>query len=97
MSDLRIAQFYFNRGHGMKGAESRLRKILQGYPRFSRMDEVLLLLGKAYLMDEQPEAAANHFWKLVCKYPGSKYSDEAFEQLNEIGFDASKGCDDSMP
>jgi outer membrane protein assembly factor BamD (BamD/ComL family) len=97
LHSLQIAQFYFDRGHGMKGAESRLQKIIQGYPRFSRMDEVLLLLGKAYLADEQPAAAANYLWKLVCQYPTSKYTVKAFKQLNEVGFDASKGCDNSLP
>jgi outer membrane protein assembly factor BamD (BamD/ComL family) len=97
LRSLQIAQFYLGHGHGMKGAQSRLKKIIQEYPNFSRMDEVLLLLGKAYLADEQPEAAANYFWKLVCQYPTSKNIDEAFEQLNRIGFDASKGCDNSLP
>jgi outer membrane protein assembly factor BamD (BamD/ComL family) len=96
-SDLRIAQFYYNKDHGMKGAESRLQKIVQEYPGFLRMDEVLLLLGKVYLKAEQPEAAADYFWKLVCKYPAGKYTVKAFKQLNKIGFDASKGCDNSMP
>lgn len=97
LNNFQIAQFYFKREHGMKGAIGRLRQIIQKYERFSRMDEVLLLLGKAYLVEEQPEEAANSFWKLVCKYPTSKYTGEAFEQLNTIGFDASKGCDNLKP
>jgi outer membrane protein assembly factor BamD (BamD/ComL family) len=97
LHSLKIAQFYFDKGHGMKGAESRLQHIIQQYPKFSRMDEALLLLGKAYLMDGQPEAAADYFWKLVCKYPSSRYAAKAFEQLNHIGFDASKGCDNLVP
>jgi outer membrane protein assembly factor BamD (BamD/ComL family) len=99
LHDLQLAQFYFNLGRGgaMEGAQSRLQQIIREYPNFSRMDEVLLLLGKVYLKDEQMEAAVNYFRKLVCQYPTSKNISEAFEQLNKIGFDASKGCDNSMP
>jgi TolA-binding protein len=95
LQDLQFANFYLNRGHGMKGAESRLQKIIKEYPNFSRMDEVLLLLGKAYLIDERAEDAANYFWKLVCRFPTSKYTNKAFEQIYKIGFDASQGCDNA--
>ena len=97
LHDLQFAQFYFDRGHGMKGAESRLQQIIKEYPNFSRTDEALLLLGKTYLVEERPEDAANFFWKLVCRFPASKHIGEAFEQLNQAGFGATKGCDNSGP
>lgn len=97
LHDLKIAQFYFNRGHGMRGAEARLLQIVREYPRFSQMDEVFLLLGKVYRRLERLEDATNYLWKLICQHPTSKHFNEAYERLSEIGFDASKGCDNLKP
>lgn len=95
---LQIAYFYYNRRCGkMLGARSRLRHITENYPKFSRMDEVLLLLGKVYLISDEPEDAANYFWELILKYPNSKYINEAFEQFGKVGFNAQDGCDNTKP
>lgn len=46
---LSVANFYLGRDHklrgSLKGAESRLSEIVRKYPRFSKMDEVLLKLS----------------------------------------------------
>ena len=97
LHSFQVARFYSERGHGMKGAESRLLHIIRDYPNFSRMDEALLLLGKVYLAAEQPDDAANYLWKMICQYPTSKFINEAFAQVYKTGFDASKGCGNLEP
>jgi outer membrane protein assembly factor BamD (BamD/ComL family) len=94
--NLLIAYFYFDRGQ-VKGVEARLLTVVREYPKFSRMDEVLLLLGKVYVKWEQPEDAANYLRRLVCNYSSSKYISAAFEQLNQIGINASGDCDKLKP
>lgn len=96
MFNLRVARLYFSQGF-MKGMESRLLTVTREYPKFSHMDEVLLLLGKVYMKWEQPEEAVNHLRRLVCNYPNSKYVSEAVEQLNQIGGKASEDCDTVQP
>ncbi|HEX8845712.1 MAG TPA: outer membrane protein assembly factor BamD [Pyrinomonadaceae bacterium] len=96
--NLLVANFYVNRAAragAAKGAQSRLLEIVREYPNFSRMDEVLFFLGEVSLIDGRSEDASGYFWKLVCKYPASQRVGDAFVQLNLIGFDASKGCDNS--
>ena len=93
---LSVARFYqarYEHGEGgLKGAQNRLNEILKKYPKFSLMDEVLLRFGTLYLKSEQPEEAANCFWKLICKYPSSQYVSEAFEQLSKMGINMSEDC-----
>ncbi|MDT5122048.1 MAG: outer membrane protein assembly factor BamD [Acidobacteriota bacterium] len=94
--ELSVARFYqarYEHGEGgLKGAQNRLNEILKKYPKFSLMDEVLLRFGTLYLKSEQPDEAANFFWKLVCKYPSSQYVSEALEQLSKIGINTSEDC-----
>ena len=96
MHELSVARFYqarYEHGEGgLKGAQNRLNEILKKYPKFSLMDEVLLRFGTLYLKSEQPEEAANCFWKLICKYPSSQYVSEAFEQLSKMGINTSEDC-----
>lgn len=91
---LRLAGFYFARGHTLMAAETRLQQIIREYPKFSRMDEAMLLLGKVYLANGQLKDGANYFWKLICRFPTSRSVNEAFEQLYQTGFDTSPGCNE---
>ncbi len=89
MHNLQIARFYNQRnvhGHGgLKGAQDRLREILQKYPNFSYMDEVLMLQGTLYMQEEEPDEAAKYFQQLVRDFPWSDYVQKAREQLQIIG------------
>ena len=96
MFHLQIARFYSNPGI-TKGMESHLLTITREYPNFSRMDEVLLLLGKVYVKWKQTKDAINYLRRLVCNYPSSKYVGEAFERLKQMGAEASEGCDRPQP
>src|SRR5260370_18105883 len=69
----------------MKGAESRYQEIVDKYPDFCQMDEVLLRLGWTYQQEEEPDEAAKLFQTLVRDFPNSDYIEKAKDQLNIIG------------
>jgi outer membrane protein assembly factor BamD len=89
MHSLQIARFYqdrFQRGiGGLKGAQSRLREILEKYPNFSYMDEVLFRLGWLYVQEEEPDEAAKYFQRIASDFPKSDFAEKAKEELNKIG------------
>lgn len=89
MHHLYIARFYYDRNQqekgGLKGAQSRLRDIVQKYPNFSYMDETLYLLGATYVQEEEPDEAAKYFQQIIRSHPNSQYAEKAREQLDTIG------------
>jgi outer membrane protein assembly factor BamD len=90
MHNLQIARFYydvkFSTGKGgLKGAQSRLKEIVDKYPCFSYNDEVYYRLGSTYQAEEEPDEAARYYQKLVKEFPESEYLEKAKEQLNIIG------------
>src|SRR6266496_134003 len=91
MHNLLIARFYYDsryqRGHGsgLKGAQSRLKEIVDKYPCFSYNDEVLFRLATTYQNEEEPDEAAKYYQQLIQGFPESDYNDKAREQLTIIG------------
>lgn len=89
MHNLQIARFYYDRNQqekgGLKGAQSRLREIVDKYPNFSYMDETLYLLGATYVQEEEPDEAAKYFQQLIRNHPNGEYAEKAREQLDTIG------------
>ena len=89
MHNLSIARFYGNKfiqqKGGLKGAQSRLKEIVDKYPCFSYNDEVLFRLGSTYQAEEEPDEAAKYYQQLVQGYPDSEFNEKAREQLNIIG------------
>jgi len=90
MHNLGVARFYYNTrykagGSGLKGAQSRLKEIVEKYPRFSYMDEVLFRLGTTYQLEEEPDEAAKFYQEILRQHPNSDYAEKAREQLAIIG------------
>ena len=91
MHNLGVARFYYEarynkgRGTGLKGAQSRLKEIVDKYPNFSLRDEVLFRLGTTYQLEEEPDEAAKYYQDLLRNFPNSDYADKAKEQLSIIG------------
>jgi outer membrane protein assembly factor BamD len=91
MHNLGVARFYYDarynkgRGTGLKGAQSRLKEIIDKYPNFSLRDEVLFRLATTYQLEEEPDEAAKYYQDLLRNFPNSDYTDKAKEQLSIIG------------
>jgi len=90
LHNLLIANYYYTlsvdqKKGGLKGAQSRFREIIDKYPNFSFMDEVLYKLAVTYQLEEETDQAARYFQKIVSDYPNSEYVDRSKEQLGLIG------------
>lgn len=90
LHNLLIANFYYKQSveykkGGLKGSQSRFREIIEKYPDFKFMDEVLYKLGVTYLIEEETDQAARYFQQIVSDYPNSEYVDKSKEQLGLIG------------
>jgi outer membrane protein assembly factor BamD len=90
MHSLQIARFYIDARYkpkkgGLKGGQDRLREILEKYPNFCHMDEVLYRYAWTFQEEEEPDQAAKLYQQLVRDYPNSEYVEKAKEQLNIIG------------
>lgn len=86
--NLLIAQFYLSRFYdgrgGCDGARARLNDILQRYTKYTRLDEVLSLLGKLNIRQGYLDDAASNYQRLIKDFPNSQYAGEAFIQLSVI-------------
>ena len=90
MHNLQIARFYIDARYkpkkgGLKGGQDRLKEIVEKYPNFCNMDEVLYLYAWTFQEEEEPDEAAKLYQQLVRDYPNSEYVEKAKEQLNVIG------------
>jgi tetratricopeptide (TPR) repeat protein len=85
-----IANYYYNQSvsqgkGGLKGAQSRYREILDKYPNFGNLDEVLFKLANTYMVEEETDQAIRYFQRIVRDYPNSDYVAESKKQLELIG------------
>ena len=90
MHNLQIGNFYYKvkyetKKGGLKGAQSRFKEIVEKYPNFSYMDEVLFRLATTYQQEEEPDEAAKYYQQLLRNHPNSQFGEKAVEQLNIIG------------
>jgi outer membrane protein assembly factor BamD len=101
MHNLLIANYYYNlsveqKKSGLKGAQSRYREIIDKYPNFTQMDEVLYKLAVTYLLEEETDQAARYFQQIVSDYPNSDYVEKSKEQLELIGASVPEARPDRM-
>jgi outer membrane protein assembly factor BamD len=84
-----IAVFYRERYNGkkggLKGAQDRLKEIVEKYKDYCRMDEVLYNYAWTFTVEEEQDEAAKYYQQLVRDFPNSHFVDKAKEQLNIIG------------
>lgn len=90
MHNLQIGNFYYKAKYeagkgGLKGAQSRYKEIVEKYPNFSFMDEVLFRLATTYQQEEEPDEAAKYYQQILRNHPNSEFAEKAREQLGIIG------------
>src|SRR4030095_13861903 len=81
---LEVARWYLTKRKAYEGARDRLQEIVDTFPEFSRMDEVVFLLGEASLKLNKPEEAAEYFEIRVKDFEGSECVKKARERLKEL-------------
>lgn len=86
--NLQIAKFYLESSRVSSGrragARARLKDVVERYPKYTKMDEVLSLLGQLYMDAGELEDAATCYRKLVNEFSKSRYATEALVQLSVI-------------
>lgn len=90
MHSFQVGNFYydkFRRGTAVnpRGAQSRYREVVEKYPNFSYLDEVLFNLARTYVDEEEPDEAAKYFQRLLREYPNSQWTEKAGDELDKIG------------
>jgi outer membrane protein assembly factor BamD len=74
--DMIVARFYFQQGK-YHATITRLKTLLEEYPRFNQRDEALYLLGQSYKQEESLEKARASFARLLADHPQSPYAKSA--------------------
>jgi outer membrane protein assembly factor BamD (BamD/ComL family) len=82
--NLEIARWYLTKRKAYEGARDRLQEIIDTYPDFSRMDEVLFLMGEAHLKLGKGEKAGEFYNKLLKDYPDSEFAKKARARVDEL-------------
>jgi tetratricopeptide (TPR) repeat protein len=90
MHNLLVANYYYTlavdqKKGGLKGAQSRYLEIIEKYPNFGNMDEVLYKLAVTYMVEEETDQAARYFAQIVSDYPNSTFVERSKDQLELIG------------
>jgi outer membrane protein assembly factor BamD len=87
--DKNVGDFYWQRyqrhAGGLKGAQYRYKEIVEKYPNFSCMDDVLFRLAATYQEEEEPDEAAKFYQRVLREFPQSDFAVKAKDQLNVIG------------
>lgn len=82
--NLDVARWNVNKRKAYEGARDRLQEIIDTYPDFSRMDEVLFLMGEVHLKLGKSEKAADYYGKLLKAYPDSEFAKKSRARLDEL-------------
>jgi TolA-binding protein len=82
--NLDVARWSITKRKAYKGGIDRLQDIIDSYPAFSRMDEVLYWMGEANLKLSNQEKAAEYYNKLLKDYPESEFVKKTKEQLEKL-------------
>jgi outer membrane protein assembly factor BamD (BamD/ComL family) len=82
--NLDVARWYLTKRKAYEGARDRLQEIIDTYPDFSRMDEVVFLMGEAHLKLKNNEKATDFYNKLLKDYAGSEFAKKARERLDGL-------------
>ena len=82
--NLEVARWNVTKRKAYEGARDRLQEIIDTYPDFSRMDEVVFLMGEVYLKLGKSEEATDYYKKLLKDYPSSEFAKKTQTRLDEL-------------
>lgn len=82
--NLETARWYITKRKAYEGARDRLQEIIESYPEFSRMDEVMYWMGEVSLKLKKEDAAEDFFNKMLKTYPSSEFAKKAQTRLDEL-------------
>ena len=88
--NLEVARWNFTKRKAYEGARDRLQEIIDSYPEFSRMDEVIFLMGEVHLKLGKHEKAADYYNKLLKVYPESEFAKKTRARLDELNLEPEK-------
>jgi len=94
--NLTVARYYLEKRKAYKGALDRLQEIMDTYAEFSRMDEVLFLMGEAQYKLNKPDKAGEFYNRMLKDYPSSEFAKRAHERLVELKI-SPETTDDKKP
>ncbi|HET8675912.1 MAG TPA: outer membrane protein assembly factor BamD [Blastocatellia bacterium] len=89
--NLDVARYYLTKRKAYDGARDRLQEIIETYPDFSRMDEVVFLMGEAHAKLGKTETAVDYYNKLLKTYPDSELVKKARERLEKLKVEKKAG------
>jgi TolA-binding protein len=82
--NLEVARWSITKRKAYKGGLDRLQEILDTYPTFSRIDEVIYWMGEAHFRLNELEKASELYNRLLKEHPESEYVKKSKEQVEKI-------------
>jgi outer membrane protein assembly factor BamD (BamD/ComL family) len=82
--NLDVARWNLTKRKAYEGARDRLQEIMDTYPDFSRMDEVLFLMGEVHFKLGKNDTAGDYYNKMLKVYPDSEFAKKARARLDEL-------------
>jgi outer membrane protein assembly factor BamD (BamD/ComL family) len=94
--NLTVARYYLEKRKAYTGARDRLQEIMDSYADFSRMDEVLFLMGEVHYKLNKADKAGEFYNKMLKDFPSSEFAKRARERLVELKINP-ESSDDKKP
>ena len=88
--NLEVARWSVTKRKAYEGARDRLQEIIDTYPDFSRMDEVIFLMAELHLKLGKTEKAAEYYSQLLKVYPESEFAKKTRTRLDELKVEPAK-------
>lgn len=82
--NLEVARWNLTKRKAYEGARDRLQEIIDTHPDFSRIDEVVFLMGEVLLKMGKTENAVDYYKKLLNDYPASEFAKKTRARLEEL-------------
>lgn len=88
--NLEVARWSVTKRKAYEGARDRLQEIIDTYPDFSRMDEVIFLMGEVHMKLGKNEKAVEYYNNLLKTYPSSEFAKRTRARLDELKAEPEK-------